>query len=276
MATVGEAAQNSTMIEVDLCCMPPKALHTNLAPSHVSASATHPTNTKTINLCIEGAFKQVQWTSPATSMPVSQHSTSRGKLPSVTLGAPHPTKVEDSLRLEGPDSAAPELIAISSQVLQCVTMPDNIHLSVLTSHSPSLPLVSKNLTVASVAFTPQSETHTRVDLGACLMKYFNYKGRWTGPWGGCSQWGLPWTPAEGGWYLIPKLPPRRLRPSAWLQSWMQRLSAQLPSGRWKLSVQIIPIPCNGPLMRACKTWNTWISKRKGGIAKPFWRHVGWL
>ena len=92
MATTGEAAWNPTMIEVDLSCMPHKAMSTTLAASHVSASETWPTIAKTFNLHIEGAFKQVQQTSPTTSMPISQHSTLRRKLPSGTLVAPPPPK----------------------------------------------------------------------------------------------------------------------------------------------------------------------------------------
>ena len=52
-----------------------------------------------------------------------------------------------------------------SQVLQCIATPDDIHVSVLISHLPSLPLVSKSLIVASVASTPQSETQPRADQG---------------------------------------------------------------------------------------------------------------
>ena len=97
IATMAEAAQNPTMIEVDLCCMPPEAMSTTQAPSHVYASTTCPTITKTLNLHIEGAFKQVQQTSPTTLTPVYQHSTPRRKLPFMALGAPPPTGVEDSL-----------------------------------------------------------------------------------------------------------------------------------------------------------------------------------
>ena len=122
MATMGEATQNPTMIEVDLCCMPPEAMSNIPSPSHVSTSATYPTITKALNLHTEGVLKQVQQTSPTISMPVSQHSTPRKKPPSMALGAPPPTKVEHPLRLEGAGSATPELIATSSQVQQHVTI----------------------------------------------------------------------------------------------------------------------------------------------------------
>ena len=83
----------------------------------------------------------------------------------MALCAPHPTRVEDLLRLEGADLVMPELMATSSQVLQYAAMPDDFPTSVLTSHSPSMPPVVKSLTVASVASTPPSETHSRVGLG---------------------------------------------------------------------------------------------------------------
>ena len=60
VVTMDEAAPNPAMIEVDLCCMPPVAMSTTLAPSHVSASTTQPTIAKTLNLHIEGAFEQVE------------------------------------------------------------------------------------------------------------------------------------------------------------------------------------------------------------------------
>ena len=70
--------------------MTPEAMSTTPALSHVSTSATQPAIAETLNFHIQGAFEQVQWTSPATSTPVSQHSTPRRKPPSVGLGAPTP------------------------------------------------------------------------------------------------------------------------------------------------------------------------------------------
>ena len=141
------------MIEVDLCSMTPEAISTTPAPSHVSAGTTQPTIAKTLNLHIQGAFEQVQQTLPTTSMPVSQHSSPRWKLPSTAMGGPCPTRVEDPLRLEGADSAVLMLMASSSQVPHHVAMPNNILISVLTCHSLSPPPVSKSLTVASIAST---------------------------------------------------------------------------------------------------------------------------
>ena len=50
VATTGGATQNPTMIEVDLCSMPPEAISTTPAPSHVSTGATWPTVTEILNL----------------------------------------------------------------------------------------------------------------------------------------------------------------------------------------------------------------------------------
>ena len=63
------------------------------------------------NLHHQGALKQLQWTSPATSVPISQHSMPIRKLPSVALGALPSTRAEDPLSLEGMDSAVPDLMA---------------------------------------------------------------------------------------------------------------------------------------------------------------------
>ena len=153
------------MIEVDLCCMPPEAMSTTPAPSHVSASTTCPTITKTLNLHTEGAFKQVQQTSPVLQC-LSPSTAPQEDTAICGLRCSTPTKVEDPLRLEGADSATPEPNAISSQVLQCITMPENIHISVLTSHSPSLSPLLKSPNAASISSTPQSETCPRADLGA--------------------------------------------------------------------------------------------------------------
>ena len=99
--------------EVDLCSMKSRANSTTSAPSPISSVKPQPTITETLNLHIQGALEQLQQTSPATSMPVSQHSIPRRKLPSAALGAPPCTRVEDPLRLEGADSATPEPMATS-------------------------------------------------------------------------------------------------------------------------------------------------------------------
>ena len=94
----------------------------------------------------------------------------------------------------------------------------------------------------------------------CQLKYSNCREIWMWPWGSCSQPGPPWMPSAEGWYQTLKLP---LRLSALMWSGMLRLHIQLPSGRQRLPVQIIPIPWNSPLKRVCKTWNM----------NPFRRHA---
>ena len=165
MATAGEAARDPSMIEVDLCSMKPKAISTTPVPPLFPTIEPQPNITETLNLHIQGALEQLQQTLPATSMPVSQHSTPRRKLPSMALGAPPPTRVEDPLGLEGADSSAAELLPTSSQALQHMAMPDDIPTTVLISHSPFPPPASKTLTVASIPSTPQSGTHPRADQG---------------------------------------------------------------------------------------------------------------
>ena len=51
----------------------------------------------------------------------------------------------------------------------------------------------------------------------------------------------------------PLRPSKRQRPSVQPWSGMQSLCAQSPSGRQRLPVQVMPIPCNNPLVKVCKT-----------------------
>ena len=157
--------------------MRPKAMSTTPAQPHISASVTQPTIAKTLNLHIQGAFKQVQWTSPTTSMPVSQHSTSRRKLPSVALGAPPPTRVEKTQSdWREQTQPCPSQWLLTCRCHNAWPCPMT-STSVPISHSPSLPPVSKCLTVPSIASTPKSETCPMADLGPCLKMYLNYWGK---------------------------------------------------------------------------------------------------
>ena len=74
-ATMGEAARDPSMIEVDLDSMKPKAISTTLVPPLFSAIKPQPNITETLNLHIQGALERLQQTLPTTSTPVSQHST---------------------------------------------------------------------------------------------------------------------------------------------------------------------------------------------------------
>ena len=213
---------------------------------------SQPTIAKTLNLQIQGALEQLQQTSPHNFIACLPAQNPQEEAAICGLGCSNPTGVEDPLELEGADSAMPEPMATSLQVLQCTTIPDNIHISVPISYSLSLPPVSISPTGTSIASTPQSETHPRADLGTQSEEVH------------CLQREM--TPTKDGWYLILELPIvkmrprlsrplRRLRPSAQLQSGTQRLCAQPPSERQRPPMWIIHIPCNDPLMRVCKTWN---------------------
>ena len=214
MTTAGEATQNPTMIEVDLCSMPPEAVSTTLTPTHVFTSTTQPTITKILNLHIQGAFEQVQQTSSTTSMPVSQHSAPRRKLPSMALGAPTPHWSRRSTQTGGSRLSHAQANVFPSQMPQCMVMPSDNHVSLPISHSPSLPPVLKSLTVASVAFTPWSETCFRADLGALYEEVLKLQGEMNMTMGGLLTTRASWTPTKESWCLILKLPLRRPRPSA--------------------------------------------------------------
>ena len=132
MASMGEAAWNPVMIAVDLCSMPPRLL---APPQH------HPMFPLAqpgllLPKPLTSIFRRLLNRYSGPPPPLQHLSLSTGpqrKPPSVALGAPPSTRVEGPLRLEGADSAIPEPIATSSQVLQCAVMPDNIHISVPTS-----------------------------------------------------------------------------------------------------------------------------------------------
>ena len=95
--------------------------------------------TMVLNLHLQGALEQLQWTSSATYSPASYHSMPRRKLPSVALGAPPSTRAEDPLSLEGMDSAISTLMATSSKVSQGEVTPGHIPSIIQVSHSPSPP-----------------------------------------------------------------------------------------------------------------------------------------
>ena len=113
------------------------------------------------NLHFQGALQWLQWTSPTTSAPISQHSTPGRKLPSAALGALPSTRAADPLSLMGIDSAIPDLMATSSQAFPHVVMSENIPSLIQVSYSPSLPTVQKTLEVASISPTPQSQAPPR-------------------------------------------------------------------------------------------------------------------
>ena len=139
VATTGEAIQDPSMIEVELCSMKPEVISTTLAPPLFSAIKPQPNITKILNLHIQGALEQLQQTSPTTSMPVSQHSTPRRKLPSAALGALPPTRVEDPLDLEEAGSSMPSQWSLPHR--HCSMQPHlmtSSPLSQLVIHHPHL------------------------------------------------------------------------------------------------------------------------------------------
>ena len=186
------------MIKVDLCSTKPKAISTTLVPPLFSAIKPQPNITKTLNFQIQGASEWLQQTSPTTSMPVSKHSTPGRKPPSVALGPPPPTGIEDLLSLEQADSDAPKLMATSSQVSQHVATPNDILATIPISHSPSPPPASKTLTAANILSAPQSQTHPRADPNTLSEEVLHLQREMNTARGGCSELGPPWTSAIEG------------------------------------------------------------------------------
>ena len=142
------------MIEMDLCSARSKVISTEPVPPLFSAIEPQPNMAKTLNPHVQGVLERLQWTFPATSMPVFQHSTPGRKLSSVAMGPPLPTRVEDPLSPEGADSAMSEPLATSSQVSQCMATPKDIPTTVPISHSPHPPPVVKTPTATSIPSTP--------------------------------------------------------------------------------------------------------------------------
>ena len=156
-----EPAWDLPLIEVDLCGMEPEATNTTPVPPLFLAIEPLHHITVAFNLHLQGALEQLQWTSPTTSAPISQHSMPGRKPPSVTLGAPLSTRAADPLSLEGTDLAIPDLMATSSQASPHAFIPENIPSIIQVSHSPSPPTMQKTQEVASISPTPQSQASPR-------------------------------------------------------------------------------------------------------------------
>ena len=252
VATMGEATIDPSMIEVG-----------PLQHEIWGSIEPQPNIAKTLNLYIQGALGWLQQTFPTTSTPVPQHSNPGRKLPSVALGAPPPTEVEDPLCPEGADSSVYKLLATSTQALQhmAMPMPNDIPTTVPISHSLSPPPASKTLTAASVPSIPQSGIHPRADPGALSEEVLQLQREMNAAMG----WLLTTRASmdshqrrlvsntETALHHNEAKATKRQRPSVQLPSRMQRLCPQSPSGRQRLPVWVTPIPCNNPLVKVCKT-----------------------
>ena len=260
MVTAGVATRDPSMKEVDLCSMKPKAISTTLVPHLFSTIKPQPNITKTLNLHIQGALDRLQWTFPTTSIPIFQHSTPRRKLPLVALGAPPTMGAEDPLGLERADLATPKPLATSSWVLQHMAMPEDIPTTVPISHSPSPTPASQTLTAASIPSTPWSGTHPRAGPGILSEEVLQLQREMNVGMGqllttkasmdSCQRKLLSNT--KTACVKMRPRPPRpsmRWRPTAQPQSRMQSLCVQSLSGRQRLPGQVMPIPCNNPLVK---------------------------
>ena len=133
--------------------------------------------TMTFNLHLQGALEWLQQTSPITSAPISQDSTSGRKLPSAALGVPPSTRAEDPLGLEGTHLAIPDPMATSSQASPHAVTPENIPSIVHISHSPSPPTMPKTLEATNISPTPQSQAPPGPIQPTCQMRCLGCKGR---------------------------------------------------------------------------------------------------
>ena len=177
MATVDDPTQDLSLIEVDLSSTEPEATNTTPVPPLFQAIGSPHDITMSFNLHFQGTLEQLQWTSFATSAPISQHSMPGRKLPSVVLGAPPSTRPEDLLSLEGMDSAIPDLMAISSQASPHAVMPENIPSIVHVNHLPPPPTMLKTPEVVSISPTPQSQAPLGPIKLTCQIWCFDCKGR---------------------------------------------------------------------------------------------------
>ena len=157
-ANPGKPAQKPHLIEVDLGSIQPDGMTTaTQAPTTTPAlphlqpiPLSHHDITTAINLKLQGALEQLQWTSPTASAPVSQCSMPRREPPSVALGAlPSTRETEYTLKPEG-TSAIPApmatLMQTSPQVATPGDTPSLLHVTYLLLQS----IVPKTLEVASM------------------------------------------------------------------------------------------------------------------------------
>ena len=94
----------------------------------------------------------------------------------MALDAPPSTRVEDPLSLEGMDSATPDAMATYSQASPCEAMPEHTPNTIQVSHSPSLPVASKTLDVASISPCASLDFPSGLVQPAYQMRCFDCKG----------------------------------------------------------------------------------------------------
>ena len=129
-----------------------------------------------------GALEWLQWASPTSLTPVSQHSMLRREPPSVALGAPPPSGViEDSLEPNGKEPTDPTQMASPTQASQQAVTPENYPASpTLVTHCPCQLCQKHWRQPASPPFhilrlPPRSDQFT------CQMRSLDCKGRWMQP-----------------------------------------------------------------------------------------------
>ena len=123
-----------------------------------------------INLELQGALAQLQWTSSTASAPVSHHGTLRRKPPSVALGA-LPSTGEKKIPMGlGADSAIPTQMAILTQMPPWASTPGDISSFTHVTHPLLQPTVLKSPEVASMCMFPPGLS--QLD---CQISYLCYR-----------------------------------------------------------------------------------------------------
>ena len=197
------------MIEVVLTSAESDTASLTQVPPSFQLSNLHMSSPCSSTYISVGALEWLQQTFPVTSAPLSLHSMPGRKL--LSADAPLSTRAEDPLGLEGMELAIPDPMATSSQVSPGEVTPEHAPNIVQVSHSP-LHLWYQKLCKWPASFPIHSYESPRSIQPGCLVRCFDCKG-WTWPWSGCSPLKPPWTPAEGSWCGMPKLPHVEMRPS---------------------------------------------------------------
>ena len=148
---VDGTAQDLPMVEVLLSGMESKTTSLRQVPPPFLAIEPPQDMAMVLNLHLQGALEQLQWTSPTASDTTSQHSMPWRKPPSGALGVLPSTSVEDPLSLKRMDSATPKAMTTSLQASVGESTSEHDLNTILDSHSPSLHAALKTPDVASIS-----------------------------------------------------------------------------------------------------------------------------
>ena len=258
--TTDETTCNPSLIEEDLSSMEPEV--TNTTPALPLFPAIEPPCdiATAFKLHLQVAFEWLQWTSPATSDPILQHSIPGRKPPSVAWGfcPPPDQKIHSAWRgWTVPDPVATFYRCPYMQSCQKMSLA----LSKSVTHQPCLPCQK----LWRWPISPPLHS-LRLPQGliqpTCQMRCFDCKGRWMWPWSGFSWLRPPWTPTEESWCRMPILPctkmrPRLPRPSKRLKCTRkrQRSAVQAQPRRQRPVMPSMPAPWNNPTRKACLSWS---------------------